>query len=136
VTSAGEALGGSETVLLVEDDPEVRSLVAIILRDAGYRVIEAADGEEAFIKFQEHGRYIALLLTDVIMPKKNGREIYDQVKAIAPSIKVLFISGYTADIIKSRGILDDGYEFLSKPVVPDKLLSVVRKVLEERPLAS
>jgi signal transduction histidine kinase/ActR/RegA family two-component response regulator len=136
VTPAEEAPGGSETVLLVEDDPAVRVLVALILRDAGYTVIEAADGEEAARKFQEHNRSIALLLTDVIMPKKNGREIYDQVRAIAPSIKVLFISGYTADIIKSRGILDDGYQLLSKPLVPDKLLRVVRTVLEERPPAS
>jgi polar amino acid transport system substrate-binding protein len=135
-TPAGEAPGGSETVLLAEDDTAVRMLVARILRDAGYTVIEAAHGEEAVRKFQEDGRNIALLLTDVVMPKKNGREIYDQVRAIAPSVKVLFISGYTADIIKSRGILDDGYEFLSKPVVPDKLLRVVRKVLEERRPAS
>lgn len=133
---AGEAPRGTESVLLVEDDQEVRGLVSLVLRDAGYRVIEAADGEEALRKFQEQGGKIALLLTDVIMPKKNGPEIYEQLRAVAPAVKVLFISGYTADIIKSRGILDDRQKFLSKPVVPDQLLRMVRTVLEGRPQVS
>ena len=128
---AGEITLGSETVLLAEDDQEVRSMVALILRDAGYTVIEAADGEEAVRCYKEKGGSVTLLLTDVIMPKKNGREVYEQIKALAPSLKVLFISGYTADIIKSRGILDDRHRFLSKPVVPDQLVRMVRQVLDE-----
>ena len=128
-SATGEALRGSETVLLAEDDQEVRSMITLVLRDAGYTVLEAADGEAAVRLCEEQGRNAALLLTDVIMPKKNGREAYEEIKKLAPSIRVLFISGYTADIIKSRGILEDQHRFLSKPVVPDQLLRTVRQVL-------
>jgi signal transduction histidine kinase/ActR/RegA family two-component response regulator len=133
VSPANEVLLGSETVLLAEDDPEVRSMVALVLRDAGYTVIEAADGDEAVRRFRDEGRNVALLLTDVIMPKKNGREVYEQIRPLAATLSVLFISGYTADIIRSRGILDDRHRFLSKPVVPDQLLRAVRQVLDEGP---
>jgi signal transduction histidine kinase len=132
ILPATEELLGSETVLLAEDDPEVRAMVALVLRDAGYTVMEAADGEDAVRRFMDDGRNVALLLTDVIMPKKNGREVYEEVRRRAPAIKVLFISGYTADIIKSRGILEEGHRFLSKPVIPDKLLRTVRQVLDAR----
>jgi signal transduction histidine kinase len=122
--------GGNETILLAEDEKDVRVLITLILREAGYTVIEAATGEEAVKQFAEHADRISLLLSDVIMPKMNGKDAYNQIRGTRPDVKVLFMSGYTADNIKSKGILADGVPLLSKPIIPDQLLRKVREVLD------
>lgn len=122
--------GGNETILLAEDDNEVRVLITMILQNAGYSVIVSVDGDDAVKKFRENQGKIQLLLSDVIMPKKNGKETYENIRELRPDIKVLFMSGYTADVIQSRGVIADGLPFISKPIIPDQLLQKIRGVLD------
>jgi two-component system cell cycle sensor histidine kinase/response regulator CckA len=122
--------GGTETILLAEDDQTVRALAGIFLRDFGYRVIDAVDGTDALEKFAEHEKEIDLLILDVMMPKKNGRDVYYAVKAVRPDIDILFVSGYTADIIHKKGIMED-LPFISKPVNPFDLLRKIRDILDK-----
>jgi PAS domain S-box-containing protein len=122
---------GTETILLAEDDTPLRRLVHSVLEQYGYRVIEATDGEDALDKIGKYRDGIQLLLLDVIMPKKNGKEVYDEAKKIVPGIRALFASGYTADIVHKKGILDQGLNFISKPVSPEELLTKVREVLDK-----
>jgi CheY-like chemotaxis protein len=117
-------------VLLAEDETEVRRMVSLILADAGYTVVEAADGEDALRRFREHRDDIRLLLTDVIMPKMNGRDLAEAVRKQNPSVKVLFMSGYTADIIRNKGMLGADVLLLSKPVAPEQLLVRIRRTLQ------
>jgi PAS domain S-box-containing protein len=124
--------GGSETILLVEDNEAVRASIKVVLEDGGYKVIEAVDGNDAIAEFYRHRDEIMLLLTDVIMPKKNGKEVYEVIRSIKPDIKALFISGYTADIITSKGLLDEGLHFMHKPPAPDALKRKVREILDSR----
>ncbi|MCX5816495.1 MAG: response regulator [Proteobacteria bacterium] len=121
---------GKETVLVAEDNEEVRNLVKQILADHGYTPIIAADGEDALIKFKEN-KNIALLLLDSVMPKKNGREVYDEIKKIDPDIKALFTSGYTRDIVLDKGIEEKDFHFISKPIIPRKLLEKLREILDK-----
>lgn len=123
-------MGGTETILLAEDDETVRELIKNILKESGYKMIEAVDGEDALERFAENRDSIQLILLDVIMPKKSGKEIYEIIKAIKPDIKALFMSGYTADIIHKKGMLDVGIDFIQKPLSPDELLRKVREVLD------
>jgi PAS domain S-box-containing protein len=122
--------GGTETILIVEDDKQVRSLLKEILTNAGYHIIEAVDGDDALAVFQKNEDSIHLLILDVIMPKKNGKEVYEQIKRVKYDMKVIFVSGYSADIIYKKGILEVGMNFISKPVSPDDLLIKVRDVLD------
>jgi PAS domain S-box-containing protein len=124
-------LGGTETILVAEDSPEVRKLMVTVLEKFGYTVIEALDGEEAVIKFTLQSDRIHLLILDVVMPKMNGKEAFDKMRAIRKDIKVIFASGYTADIIQRKGILEDGAGFLPKPVLPHVLLSLIRETLDK-----
>ncbi|OGW37159.1 MAG: hypothetical protein A2Y97_01130 [Nitrospirae bacterium RBG_13_39_12] len=121
--------GGEETILIAEDDASVRELTREVLLWFGYKVIEAVDGEEAVKMFRENKEKIQLLILDVIMPKKNGKEVYNEIKRINPDIKAIFISGYTADIIHKKGIMEERLNFMLKPISPDKLLIKVREVL-------
>ncbi len=123
--------GGSETILLAEDDDDLRKLIKQVLEDFGYTVLAAADGDEAVGLFREHHDAINLLLLDVIMPKKNGREAYAAMQKIEPAVKALFTSGYTADIIHKQELLEKGLEFILKPVSPTELLKKVREVLDK-----
>jgi PAS domain S-box-containing protein len=123
--------GGSETVLLAEDDGGVRSIMKKILEEAGYKVIEAVDGEDAINTFLANKDTVQLLIFDVIMPKKSGKEAYHQIKKIRPEIKSLFLSGYTADIILRKGVLEEGLHFISKPAPPDKFLKTIREILDK-----
>jgi len=123
------AEGGTETILLAEDNPKVRDLAHDVLISAGYRVIPAFDGEDAVTKFAAHADEIHCVLLDVVMPRINGKEVYDTIKAMRPEVKALFMSGYTADIINQKGILDEGLSYISKPLTPDALLRKVREVL-------
>jgi PAS domain S-box-containing protein len=121
---------GSETLLFAEDDKEVRVFTREILVEYGYVVIEASDGEDAINKFMENKDSIQLLLLDVIMPKKNGKEVYEEIKKVKPDIKTLFMSGYTADVIHKKGIIEEGLDLLLKPVSPTVLLKKVRDILD------
>lgn len=118
---------GSENILIVEDNDDLRNLLKEILEQYGYRTREAADGVEAITEFYEN--IPDLVILDVIMPGKNGREVYDEISKTNPDMKFLFISGYTADVINRKGIIDDGYYFMSKPFQPTELLAKVRSML-------
>ncbi len=123
--------GGTETVLVAEDDASVRGLIKDMLGRYGYNVITAEDGEDAVKKFSENRGMVQLLLFDVIMPRKNGKEAYTEIKKIKSDIKVIFISGYTADIIHKKGILEEGLNFILKPISKNNLLRKVREVLDK-----
>jgi len=121
---------GSETVLLVEDEPEVRGLARDILHQQGYTVLEAADGDEALRVGREHGGPIHLLVTDVVMPQMGGRELADRLKAGRREVKVLYVSGYTDDAILHQGVSETGTAFLPKPFTAAALAHKVREVLD------
>jgi PAS domain S-box-containing protein len=121
---------GSGTVLLVEDDEQVRGLVTEVLSGAGYTVLAAADGEAALRLCQESDDRIDLLLTDVVMPGLGGREVSDRLTALYPHLKTLYMSGYTDDAIVRRGVESTGLDFIQKPFAPGDLAARVRQVLD------
>jgi CheY-like chemotaxis protein len=121
---------GAETILLAEDDASSRAMITSLLREYGYQVIEAADGGEAVDKFRQHRREIGLLLLDVVMPRANGKSVFDSIAGEYPGTKAIFMSGYTADMIHHKGVLERGVSFLSKPVIPSELLTKIRSVLD------
>jgi two-component system cell cycle sensor histidine kinase/response regulator CckA len=123
--------GGTETILVAEDNEVLRLLKREVLQEVGYTVIEAADGEEALQKFREHPDSINLFILDVIMPKKNGREVFREARKSNPDVKALFTSGYPADLIKKEGVLEKGLHFLPKPSSPEALLRKVRELLDQ-----
>jgi len=122
-------LRGSETILVCEDDRAVRELTVQILSSAGYSVLAADRGEEALRRVEAHDGPLDLLVTDVIMPDMNGKTLADRVTALVPGISVLFVSGYTTDIIAHHGVLEEGVEFLEKPFNRVHLLRHVRGIL-------
>jgi len=121
---------GTETILLTEDDREVRALAHEALELSGYSMLEAATPADALRIAQEHSGVIHLLLTDVVMPGMNGRALADQMLAQRPNLKVLFMSGYPASAIGQHGILDPGTAFLQKPFTPGSLARKVGEVLD------
>ena len=123
-------IGGSETVLLVEDEDVVRGLARKILEHAGYSVLEASRGEEAFRLCVERAEPIDLLLTDVVMPETSGKEVADRLTELFPGLRVLFMSGYTDEAIVHHGVLDSNVEFIQKPFTPAALVKKVRDVLD------
>jgi len=129
-TSQREMHIGSETILLVEDEESVRGLAREILESCGYTVIEASDGAEALEKFAPICDSVAMLITDVIMPKMGGRELSEKLRGTCPDIKVLFTSGYTDDAILRHGITDAGANFLQKPFTFKTLSRTVRSLLD------
>jgi PAS domain S-box-containing protein len=124
--------GGSETILLVEDEPSVRELARRILHSRGYNVLVAMDGPSA-IEMVEHGQqHVDLLLTDVIMPGLNGQDVAERVRALRPDIRVLFMSGYNEEAVLRDGVLAAGAAFLEKPFSPSELLNRVRRILQTK----
>jgi len=136
-TAAGEAKpvlplpsGGTETILVADDDASVRELVRSLLSEFGYKVIVAADGQEVVDKFALNRDRIELVIMDIIMPKKIGREAHDEIRRLNPHINILYISGYTADIIALRGDIEEGTDVIAKPLQPVHLLQKIREILD------
>lgn len=127
---ATEAVRGNETVLVAEDDPGVREFIADSLLQHGYTVIEASSGAEAILALERHNGPVHVLVTDVIMPKLNGRHLAEFLSLKRPELKVLYISGYTENAIVHQGVLDPGVHFLAKPFSPMQLVEKLRVVLE------
>jgi PAS domain S-box-containing protein len=128
IITATAALG-MENLLIAEDEEIVRTFMKKILERAGYKVIAANNGEDAVTRFKEHDE-ISLVLADVIMPGKNGREMVDEIRKLKPGVKAVFISGYASDIMHKKGIIEEGMEFITKPFRKDELLQKVREVLD------
>lgn len=128
---AGAAsLEGTETLLLVEDEELVRTATRSLLEEHGYAVIEAFDGEDAVRLFRMNRDRVDLVLCDLVMPRMNGREACDAIQKLRPSVKAVFMSGYTADIIARQGVMEEGIQFVSKPLNPTALLRKLREVLD------
>jgi len=124
-------LQGNETVLVVEDEPALRELIVRILKDRGYQVFSASNGEETLKMLQEDlGRKVDLLVTDVVMPSMSGKQLADLLKKSFPGLKTLFISGYTDNAIVHHGVLIEGVDFLQKPFSPETIARKVREVLD------
>ena len=123
-------LGGSETILLAEDDAMLMEITTQHLEDNGYRVLQARDGVEAVEVFSQHVEEIDLVLLDAIMPKMTGKKAWDNIKSIRPDVRACFISGYTADITSGKIAIDYSLPFISKPVMPEVLLKKVRAILD------
>jgi two-component system, cell cycle sensor histidine kinase and response regulator CckA len=122
--------GGPETILVVEDDLDVRNMVRLILSQQGYTTLEAADGDAALAVFDEHRDAIGLVILDVVMPRRNGKEILDDIHRINPAVKAILMSGYTADIVIDKGVRSETVDFLQKPLSVTGLLAKVREVLD------
>ncbi|HET6797734.1 MAG TPA: ATP-binding protein, partial [Gemmatimonadales bacterium] len=127
-SSPGWTLAG-ETVLVVEDDPPVRSVIARTLEEAGYRVIQAVSGADAVETMTREGNKVRLVLTDVVMQGMNGRDLADRVEELVPGTPVLFTSGYTDGEIARRGLLRPGVAFIQKPLTPRALIAAVQKTI-------
>jgi CheY-like chemotaxis protein len=127
--AAGNRQTGTETILLVEDDEAILNLSTMILENLGYTVLAAHTPGYAIHLVEDHPGDIHLLITDVVMPEMNGRELAEQLGAIRPNLKCLYMSGYTADLIARHGILDEGVNFIQKPFGSDELAARVRQVL-------
>lgn len=125
-----ELLGGTETVLLVEDEEVVREMATEMLREYGYHVLEAKLPNEALILSAQHDGQIQLMLTDVVMPQMSGRDLAEQLAPLRPEMKVLYMSGYTDDAIVHHGVLEEGTAFIGKPFSIDALARKVREVLD------
>jgi signal transduction histidine kinase len=121
---------GTETILLAEDEEMVRTWAAGVLRSKGYRVLTARNGKEALRTMEAHAGPLHLLVTDVVMPEMGGRELTERVTSLHPTIKVLYMSGYTDDAVIRHGVLNAGAAFLQKPFTPNMLASKVRELLD------
>jgi two-component system, cell cycle sensor histidine kinase and response regulator CckA len=122
--------GGHETILLVEDEEGVRRLLSHILHKRGYQVLEASDGDEALRIFAQRASEIELVLTDMVMPHMSGRELAERIRQERPDLKVVFMSGYTDDVLVRTGALSPGMSFLQKPLRPEVLASKLREALD------
>ena len=125
-----ENLQGRETVLLVEDEKSILNLARRTLEHYGYKVLAASDPDMALTLARNHPGHIHLLITDVVMPGMNGKDLNEALKSIRPEIKCLFWSGYTSNVVGHNGILDEGVQFLQKPFSQETLVQKIRNVLE------
>jgi|HubBroStandDraft_6_1064221.scaffolds.fasta_scaffold00583_2 two-component system cell cycle sensor histidine kinase/response regulator CckA len=127
-----EIQGGSETILIVEDELALRELTCLLLQEAGYTVVESSGVEDAIATAKDSHRKIDLLLTDVVMPRMDGRELANQLVALRPNLKILYMSGYTDDVIVNRGALTQGAKLVQKPFTKSTLLQKVRETLDSQ----
>ncbi len=128
--SAASVKYGNETVLVAEDDASLRKLATMVLESFGYSVIAAVDGEDAIVKFMENRERINIVMLDMIMPKKNGKEVGEAIRKVSPGVKILFSSGYTMDIFKGKELAEFGSDFIHKPFTPKDLLKQLREMLD------
>ena len=131
-TVSSESLTGSETILVAEDEDNLRNLVCEILRSHGYNVLEAANGGSALLKCEKYKKPIHLILSDVVMPEMSGAELVERLLPIHPEMKVMYMSGYTDDAVIRHGILEEKVQFLQKPFSPNSLLEKVRSILDNK----
>jgi two-component system, cell cycle sensor histidine kinase and response regulator CckA len=117
------------TILVAEDEEFVRHFLKTTLSRAGYRLIIAEDGEEAFRKFKKHQDTISLVISDIVMPKMNGRVLYEEIYKIKPRIKIIFMSGYSADMINCNGMSADQVRFVTKPFSKKALFEEINSIL-------
>jgi len=129
--AAATTLNGNETILVVEDSDQVGRLAKVVLERHGYTVLSASNGTEAMEVLNAEDQPVHLLLSDVVMPEMNGRELYSRARELRPTLKVLYMSGYTGDVIASQGILDEGIALIEKPFTHNSLLTKVRQVLDQ-----
>ena len=129
--SAGAVAGGTETILLVEDEPLVLELAQRTLQQLGYNVLPCAGSDEALHRFGEYQSRIELLVTDIVMPRLNGKELASRIRALSPGVAVLFTSGHGEGQLAKPGVLDD-VRFIAKPYHPRELALEVRSLLDER----
>ena len=127
---APDLKGGTETILLAEDNPDIRRMTSHTLAMSGYTVIEAADGRDAVEKFRKYQDKIKLIILDVVMPEKNGKEAYEETRTMRRDVKALFMSGYTSDVVLDKGVFAKGLDFIAKPIAPNDLLHKVRNILD------
>jgi CheY-like chemotaxis protein len=128
-------VGGTETILVVEDQPEVRQLACEVLEGYGYRVLQAVDGADALRQVEAWPDAIHLAITDVVMPGMTGREFAGRLKLLRPEVKLIYMSGYAEAAIAHRGVLDSGIAFLAKPFEPEELAAKAREVIGAAPRA-
>jgi signal transduction histidine kinase/CheY-like chemotaxis protein len=126
-----QELSGTETVLLVEDEESVRRAARRILEKHGYRVLEASQGQEALMLCEEHKLSIHIVVTDVVMPLMNGRELGLRLAALRPGIKIVYVSGYAENAMTHQGVIGEGAAYVQKPFSPDALLRKIREVLDK-----
>ena len=122
---------GKETILVVEDDAQAREIIRVILENSGYRVIEATNGDEAVAIFADYKDEIRLVIIDMILPKRNGKEVHEDINKIRPGVRVLFTSGYPADVFHPGEIVERGLHFIAKPVTPNALLQKLRDIMDK-----
>lgn len=119
------------TILLVEDEAFVREVTGDILESAGYRVLKARNAAEALRAFRQYQKIVRLLLTDVVLPGQNGRDLANDLRAICPNLRTIFISGYPENAVTQHGLPEDGMFYLPKPFSLESLTRKVRQVLEQ-----
>lgn len=124
------AVSGTETILLAEDEPSVRTSLRIVMEERGFTVIEAVNGDDAIEKFMENRDKIDFIVLDVVMPGKSGKAVYDAIKMVRPDIKAIFTSGYISSGLSVKEIFEEGLTFISKPVQPDDLIRKIREMLD------
>jgi CheY-like chemotaxis protein len=125
---------GLETILLVEDEPMILKMTVVMLQRLGYTILPAATPGEALQLAGRHADAIDLLMTDVVMPEMNGRDLAKSLQSLYPELKCLFMSGYTANVIAHHGVLDEGVNFLQKPFSQKDLAAKIRQTLAVRPV--
>ena len=123
--------GGTDTILVAENDAAIQKLSVAVLRESGYTVIEAVDGADAISRSQENKDDIKLVLLDGIMPKMNGKEVFKAIRVMAPKIKCIFMSGYAEDIFTKAGLTEEEAGFILKPASPAALLTKIREALDK-----
>ena len=130
--SQAQVAGGSETILIAEDEPDLRELSRIFLESYGYRVLEAGSAEQAIRTVEEYSARIHLLLTDVIMPGMSGRQLAEKILQKDPNTKILYMTGYTDDMVVQHKVLEPGVQLLQKPFTRTELAVKVRTTLDGR----